>query len=54
MVLCEAEVAEFSASGGGQTSNFEFVNLMFASSSFDSEIVWLLGVYVQQVDQCYL
>ena len=34
---------------GGQTSNFEFINLMFASSFFDSEIVWLLGVYVQQV-----
>jgi hypothetical protein len=34
---------------GGQTSNFEFIKLMFASSFFDSEIVWLLGVYVQQV-----
>ena len=31
------------------TSNFEFVNLMFSSSMLDSEIVWLLGVYVQLV-----
>ena len=34
---------------GGTTSNFEFINLMFTSSIFDSEVVWLLGVYVHQV-----
>ena len=28
------------------TSNFEFLNLMFVSSMFDREIIWLLGVYV--------
>ena len=33
----------------GMTSNFEFLNLMFVSSMLDSEIVWLLGVYVQLV-----
>ena len=33
----------------GQLSNFEFLNLMFVSSQFENEIVWLLGVYVQQV-----
>ena len=32
-----------------QTSNFEFINLMFPASLFDNEIVWLLGVYVHQV-----
>ena len=34
---------------GGRVSNFEFINLMFISSQFDNEIVWLLGIYVQQV-----
>ena len=38
-----------SQDGGHQTSNFEFLNLMFVSSLFDSAVVWLLGVYVQQV-----
>ena len=33
----------------GQTSNFEFINLMFPSSMMDSEVVWMLGVYVQLV-----
>ena len=33
----------------GVTSNFEFLNLMFQSSTADSEIVWLLGVYVKLV-----
>ena len=33
---------------GGTTSNFEFINLMFTSSIFDSEVVWLLGVYVHK------
>ena len=28
------------------TSNFELLNLMFVSSMFDREIIWLLGVYV--------
>ena len=32
-----------------QTSNFEFLNLMFPQSVMDSESVWLLGFYVQQV-----
>ena len=32
-----------------QTSNFEFINLMFPASLFENEIVWLLGVYVHQV-----
>ena len=31
------------------TSNFEFLNLMFDSCMLDSEIVWLLGVYVELV-----
>ena len=44
----EAEV-DYLLQDGGQTSNVEFINLMFASSFFDSEIVWLIGVYVQQV-----
>ena len=34
---------------GAQLSNFEFLNLMFVPSQFENEIVWLLGVYVQQV-----
>ena len=34
---------------GHQLSNFEFINLMFPSSPFENEIVWLLGVYVHQV-----
>ena len=34
---------------GAQTSNFELIHLMFPSSHLDSEIVWLLGIYVQQV-----
>ena len=34
---------------GCQTSNFEFINLMFTSGILDSEVVWLLGVYVHQV-----
>ena len=34
---------------GGTTSNFEFLHLMFMSGMFDSEIVWLIGVYVQFV-----
>ena len=33
----------------GTTSNFEFLNLMFQSSTADSEIVWLLGVYLKLV-----
>ena len=40
---------DFLPQNGGQISNFEFLNLMFASSQFDDEIVWLLGVYVHQV-----
>ena len=48
MVWGEAEVA-YLLQDGGQTSNVEFINLMFASSFFDSEIVLLLGVCVQQV-----
>ena len=31
------------------TSNFEFINLMFSTSMLESEIVWLLGVYVKLV-----
>ena len=31
------------------TSNFEFLHLMFMSGMFDSEIVWLIGVYVRLV-----
>ena len=30
----------------GNTSNFEFINLMFDSSLMDSEMVWILGIYV--------
>ena len=33
----------------GQTSNFEFLNLMFESDLMDSEIVWMLGIFVQLV-----
>ena len=29
--------------------NFEFLNLMFTPSVMDSEAVWLIGIYVQQV-----
>ena len=32
-----------------QTSNFEFINLMFQPSTADSEIVWLLSVYMELV-----
>ena len=32
-----------------QTSNFEFINLMFPTSLFENEIVWILGMYVHQV-----
>ena len=39
---------DFLPQNGGQISNFEFLNLMFASTQFDDEIVWLLGVYVHQ------
>ena len=35
--------------GGGVISNFEFLNLMYDSSPFDSEILWLIGVYIQLV-----
>ena len=31
------------------TSNFEFLNLMFVSDMYDSEIIWLLGIYVELV-----
>ena len=31
------------------SSNFEFLNLMFESDIMDSEVVWLLGAYVQLV-----
>ena len=34
---------------GGQISNFEFLNLMFVPCQFENEIVWLLGVYVEEV-----
>ena len=40
---------DFLPQNGGHISNFEFLNMMFSSSQFDEEIVWLLGVYVQQV-----
>ena len=33
----------------GQTYNFEFLNLMFESDLMDSEIVWMLGIFVQLV-----
>ena len=33
----------------GATSNFEFLNLMFQSSTADNEIVWLLGVFLKLV-----
>ena len=34
---------------GGATSNFEFIHLMFLSGMMDSEVTWLLGVYVRLV-----
>ena len=33
----------------GETSNFEFLNLLFESYLMDSEIVWMLGIFVQLV-----
>ena len=33
-------------SSHGKTSNSEFLNLMFDSSFFDSETIWMLGTYV--------
>ena len=36
-------------SSHGNTSNFEFLNLMFDSSLLDSEVVWMLGIYLQLV-----
>ena len=39
----------FLPQNAGITSNFEFLNLMFDSSAFDSEILWLLGIHVQLV-----
>ena len=33
----------------GGTSNFEFLNLMIDSYFMDSEIVWMLGIFVQLV-----
>ena len=35
--------------GGGATSNFEFIHLMFLSGMLDSEVTWMLGVYVTLV-----
>ena len=34
---------------GGQTSNFEFISLMFDVGTLEREMLWLLGVYVGQV-----
>jgi hypothetical protein len=36
-------------SSHGNTSNFEFLNFMFDSSMLDSEVIWMIGVYVQLV-----
>ena len=33
----------------GETSNFEFLKLMFESYLMDSEIFLMLGIFVQQV-----
>ena len=33
----------------GQTSNFEFLNLMFDSFLLDKEIIWMIGIFVQLV-----
>ena len=33
----------------GRTSNFELLNLMFESCVMDSEVIWILGIYVQLV-----
>ena len=35
--------------GLGRISNFEFLNLMFEIDTMESEIIWILGVYVQLV-----
>ena len=34
-----------------QTSNFEFISLMFSKHFWEKELVWLLGVYVEFVWQ---
>ena len=31
------------------TSNFEFLNLMFDSSMMNNEVIWMLGIWVQLV-----
>ena len=33
----------------GQTSNFEFLNLMFGCFLLDKEIIWMLGIFVELV-----
>ena len=35
--------------GHGNTSNFEFINLMFDSYMMDNEVIWILGIWVELV-----
>ena len=35
--------------GGAQVSNWEMINLVLPTSTFDKEIVWLVGTYVTRV-----
>ena len=35
--------------GGAQVSNWEMINLVLPTSTFEKEIVWLVGSYVARV-----
>ena len=42
-------VVEMLGAGGAQVSNWEMINLVLPTSTFDKEIVWLVGTYVTRV-----
>ena len=42
-------VVEMLGAGGAQVSNWEIINLVLPTSTFDKEIVWLVGSYVTRV-----
>ena len=35
--------------GGARVSNWEMINLVLPTSTFENEIVWLVGTYVTRV-----
>ena len=36
------------------TSNFEFINLIFESAVLEKEVIWMLGIWVQLVWDCVI